>query len=57
MFYKGNEDTLAEGMVFFAHMILMNSDVGAAYCLGRTYIIGTKKTEPVSKFPLRMIVR
>ncbi len=57
MFYKGNEDTLAEGMVFFAHMILMNSDVGAAYCLGRTYIIGAKKTEPVSKFPLRMIVR
>ena len=57
MFYKGNDDMLGEGMVFFAHMILMNSDAGAAYCLGRTYIIGPKKPEPVSKFPLKMIVR
>ena len=57
MFYAGNETVLAEGMVFFAHMILMNSDAGAAYCLGRTYIIGAKKPEPVSKFPLTMIVR
>ena len=57
MFHAGNETVLAEGMVFFAHMILMNSDAGAAYCLGRTYIIGAKKPEPVSKFPLTMIVR
>ena len=48
---------LAAGMVFFAHMILMDSDAGAAYCLGRTYIIGAKKPEPVSKYPLTMIVR
>ena len=57
MFYRGNEVELAPGMVFFAHMILMNSDAGAAYCLGRTYIIGAKKPEPVSKYPLTMIVR
>ena len=57
MFYAGNETALAEGMVFFAHMILMNSDAGAAYCLGRTYIIGSKMPEPVSKFPLTLIVR
>lgn len=57
MFYRGNEVELAEGMVFFAHMILMNSEAGAAYCLGRTYIIGAKKPEPVSKYPLDMIVR
>ena len=57
MFYKGNDAELAEGMVFFAHMILMNSDAGAAFCLGRTYIIGAKKPEPVSKYPLAMIVR
>ena len=44
-------------MVFFAHMILMNSASEAAYCLGRTYIIGSKKPEPVSKYPLTMIVR
>jgi Xaa-Pro aminopeptidase len=57
MFYKDNDVVIAEGMVFFAHMILMNSDAGAAYCLGRTYIIGAKKPEPVSKHPLTMIVQ
>ena len=57
MFFRGNEVELASGMVFFAHMILMDSDAEAAYCLGRTYIIGTKKPEPVSKYPLTMIVR
>ncbi len=57
MFYRGNNVELSAGMVFFAHMILMDSDAGAAYCLGRTYIIGAKKPEPVSKFPLSLIVR
>ena len=57
MFYRGNEVALAEGMVFFAHMILMNSDAGAAYCLGRTYIITQKKPQSVSNQPLDMIVR
>jgi Xaa-Pro dipeptidase len=57
MFYRGNDVELAPGMVFFTHMVLMNSDAGAAYCLGRTYIIGAKKPEPVSKHPLTMIVR
>jgi Xaa-Pro dipeptidase len=57
MFYKDNDVELATGMVFFAHMILMDSQTGTAYCLGRTYIIGAKKPEPVSKFPLTMIVR
>jgi Xaa-Pro dipeptidase len=57
MFYANNNVELAAGMVFFAHMILMDSDLGAAYCLGRTYIIGDRKPEPVSKFPIAMIVR
>jgi Xaa-Pro dipeptidase len=57
MFYKDNPVVIGRGMVFFAHMILMNSEAGAAYCLGRTYIIGEKKPEPVSKAPLGMIIR
>ena len=57
MFYRGNEVELTSGMVFFTHMVLMDSDAGAAYCLGRTYIIGAKKPEPISKHPLTMIVR
>ena len=57
MFYRDNPVEIGPGMVFFAHMILMNSEAGAAFCLGRTYIIGDKKAEPVSKAPLEMIVR
>ena len=57
MFYKDNPVEIRPGMVFFAHMILMNSDAGAAFCLGRTYIVGAKKPESVSKAPLEMVVR
>lgn len=57
MFYKDNPVEIRSGMVFFAHMILMNSEAGAAYCLGRTYIIGDKRPEPVSKATLEMIIR
>ena len=57
MFYKDNPTVIGPGMVFFAHMILMNSEAGAAFCLGRTYIIGDKKPEAVSKASLEMIVR
>ena len=57
MFYRGNPTVIGPGMVFFAHMILMNSDAGAAYCLGRTYIIGEKGPEPVSRYPLEMVIR
>ena len=57
MFYAGNPTAIGAGMVFFAHMILMDSDSEAAYCLGRTYIIGAKKPEPVSRHSLEMIVR
>jgi Xaa-Pro dipeptidase len=57
MFYHGNPVVLQPSMVFFAHMILMNSEAGAAYCLGRTYIIGEKGPIPVSKRSLEMIRR
>jgi Xaa-Pro dipeptidase len=57
MFYAGNDVVLGVGMVFFAHMILMDSRSGSAYCLGRSYILGEKKAEPVSRFPLGMIVK
>ena len=57
MFYKDNPVEIRPGMVFFAHMILMNSDAGAAYCLGRTYIVGDRKPESVSRASLEMVVR
>jgi Xaa-Pro dipeptidase len=57
MFYAGNPQVLGAGMVFFAHMILMNSDAGAAYCLGRTYVLTEGKPQPVSTYPMDMIKR
>lgn len=57
MFYRGNPTVLAPRMVFFVHMILANSDAGAAYTLGRSYIIGPRRPEPLSAEPLDMIIR
>ena len=57
MFYHGNPVALEPNQVFFAHMILMDSGSGNTYCLGRTYIITRHKPEPISKYPLAMIVR
>jgi Xaa-Pro dipeptidase len=57
MFYHGNSVVLEPRQVFFAHMILMDSDGGSAYCLGRTYVVTDGKPEPLSKHSLAMIVR
>lgn len=57
MFFAGNTQQLGAGMVFFAHMVLMNSEARVAYCLGRTYILTEGKPQPVSTYPLDMIKR
>lgn len=57
MFYHGNPVEIEPGQVFFAHMILMDSESGNAYCLGRTYITTKAKPQPVSRHSLEMIVR
>ncbi len=46
MFYRGNDWIIEENMVFFAHMIAMDSDSGTAMTPGQTYII--TKDAPVS---------
>ncbi len=56
MFFHGNETELAENMVFFAHMILMDSDSGLAMTLGRTYIVTANGPRSVSCHSLDMIV-
>ena len=56
MFYAGNPVELAPGMVFFLHMILMDSDSGTAMCLGRTSIVGERGPEPLSTAPLELVV-
>jgi Xaa-Pro dipeptidase len=57
MFYRANPATIAPDMVLFAHMILMDSDAGAAMCLGRTYRISEDAPEPLSRHGLEMLVR
>lgn len=57
MFYTGNPVKLELNQVFFLHMILMDSASGHAFSLGRTYIVGRDKPEPLSKYPLGMILR
>jgi Xaa-Pro dipeptidase len=57
MFLKGNPVELAPGMVFFLHMILMDSEAGLAMTLGRTSIVVGEGAEPLSKAPLDLVVR
>jgi Xaa-Pro dipeptidase len=57
MFYHGNSFVLGADMVFFAHMILMDSESGTAMTLGRTYILTERAPEPLSALPLDLLRR
>jgi Xaa-Pro dipeptidase len=57
MFYRDNPAVIRPGMVLFAHMILMDSDAGAAMCLGRTYLTTEGAPEPLSRHGVDMLVR
>lgn len=57
MFHAGNRTVIKPGMVFFLHMILMDSDSGCAMTLGRTSLVGALTAEPLSKAPLDLVVR
>ncbi len=57
MFYADNPVVIGEGMVFFLHMILMDSDAGQAMTLGRTSIVNASGAEPLSKASLALVVR
>jgi Xaa-Pro dipeptidase len=57
MFYRDNPAVIAPDMVLFAHMILMDSDTGAAMCLGRTYRTTAEAPEPLSRHGVEMLVR
>ena len=57
MFYQGSDTVMEEGMVFFLHMILMDDKTGAANCLGRSSVITKTGSEPLSDWPLDLIIR
>jgi Xaa-Pro dipeptidase len=57
MFFAGNPVEIGPGMVFFLHMILMDSDAGLAMTLGRTSLVTARGPEPLSEAALDPIVR
>ena len=56
MFFEGAETEIRENMVFFLHMILMDSDTGAAQCLGRSSLVTASGSECLSRSTLDLIV-
>jgi Xaa-Pro dipeptidase len=56
MLYTGNPVIAEPGMVFFIHMILMDSDSGLAMTLGRTSLVNDRGAEPLSKAGLDPLV-
>ncbi|MCY4333745.1 MAG: Xaa-Pro peptidase family protein [Litoreibacter sp.] len=49
MFYEGNPLAMRKGQVFFLHMILMDSDAGAAMCLGHSVLVTADGCERLSR--------
>ena len=57
MFYARSAFVLEAGQVYFLHMILMDSDSGAAMCLGRTYLVGVHHAEALNAANLDLTVK
>ena len=55
MIYADNSQVLAPGMVFFIHMILLNSRTGFSMCLGETSIVTTRGAEAVTHAPRALV--
>ena len=56
MLYAGEPQVLAPNMVFFLHMILLDSDTGLSMSLGETAIVTETGCEPVSHVPRKLLV-
>lgn len=57
MFYHANPEQAEPNMVFFLHMILMDSDAHCAMCPGQTVLVTAEGCENLSRSPLDLIVR
>ncbi|MEH6630495.1 MAG: Xaa-Pro peptidase family protein [Halopseudomonas aestusnigri] len=55
MFYHDNPVVVEENMVFFLHMILMDSDNNTAMCPGQTVAVTKDGCQNLSKMPLDLI--
>jgi Xaa-Pro dipeptidase len=57
IFHAGNPEQIAPGMTLFAHMVVMDSESGAAMTLGRSYLTTEDAPRPLSRHDLDLIVR
>jgi Xaa-Pro dipeptidase len=57
MFYHGNPVEAAPGMVFFLHMILMDSEAGLAMTLGESVVVTDGAPERLSEMPLELVAK
>ena len=56
MLYTGNPVVLQPGMVFFMHMILMDSENELAMNLGETYLLTDNGNERLGKKKLDLVI-
>lgn len=57
MFYHDNPVIAVPNMVFFLHMILMDSDAEQAMCFGHTVVVTDTGCEPLSRLALDLVVK
>ncbi len=57
MFYHGNPVIAAPNMVFFLHMILMDSETNHAMCFGHSVVVTESGCESLSQRSLELVVR
>ena len=56
MIFTGNPLIIKPGMVFFMHMILMDSDRQLAMNLGETYLVKQQGNERLGKQKLDLVI-
>ncbi len=57
MLYEGNDWVIAPNQVFFAHMILMDSETETALCLGRTSLVTVDGALPLNAPDLDLVMK
>ena len=57
MIHAGNETPIEANMVLFAHIIIFDSEAGAAMTLGQSYIVTPKGPESLSRHEIDLILR
>jgi Xaa-Pro dipeptidase len=57
MFHLGNPQEILPDMSLFVHMIIMDSDSGAAMTLGHTYLTTQEAPKTLSRHSLDMLAR